>query len=139
MTLLEFYLSIGCKFSLLTPIKIVESEDKGNLTLLKCLFDNNLIDSTQYQNILYEAILANHVHILEYLTKKHNIKFGKDLPTSYNSINIYDYHDMNLKILNSKINDATLCWLWSNEYKWTESQAKKFNNQFMLKMIESDK
>jgi hypothetical protein len=26
--------------------------------------------------------------------------------------------------------------LWSNGYKWTEKQAKKFNNDFMLSFFE---
>jgi len=138
--LLQFYIDIKCEFCPTTPRRIVDYNNKDNLTLLKLLFDNNLVCSTQHQLIMIKAMTNNYVHILEYLTQKHNIILGEFLKTLYKSktIDIYDY-DLDFKFKNNKINDITLCWLWTNGYKWSEKQAKKYNNQFMLKFVEINK
>ena len=41
--LLQFYIDIKCEFCPTTPRRIVDYNNKGNLTLLKLLFDNNLL------------------------------------------------------------------------------------------------
>lgn len=118
--LMNYYLNKKFKFNDYCMRKLIEQDHKY---LIKWFCENNLLDPNciDYKYLLHHAVKHNRVWTLEYLKSK-GLEFYK---------NVYDY-DLDFQFISNKISNETLIWLWSNGYKWTENQAKKFNNEFMM-------
>lgn len=131
------YKELGDKFNPFVPRKLIEY---NHFYLFKWMFDNDLVDKTHCDYaknyLMLYAIGSNRVKFLEYMAKEqHMVISFSDFkkPTT-----VYEY-DLNSQFRNNKVLNETLEWLWTNGYKWTETDAKKFNNKYMTNKYNLDK
>jgi len=97
---------------------------------LNCKINNKYnfnVDGTIF--LMDIALIHNHIRILSYC--KYNLGLNFNLLPGWKSI----YDKYKYSILNKKLNNSTLKWLWYNGYKWTIKDAELCNNNFMKSML----